>query len=89
MYGLFSRNRLDIISPPVSAPSPAGGRPVVVFVTGGAWIIGYKAWGALLGKRLSDAGIITVLLDYRNFPQARIDTMCVSPPPSLTHSPAR
>lgn len=76
VYGLFSRNRLDIISPPLSMPAPEEGRPIVIFVTGGAWIIGYKAWGALLGKRLSEEGIITVLLDYRNFPQARVDTMC-------------
>ena len=28
-------------------------RPVVIFVTGGMWIIGYKAWGALLAQRLA------------------------------------
>lgn len=43
--------------------------PTVVFVTGGAWTIGYKAWGALLARRLCDAGVITMCLDYRNFPQ--------------------
>jgi prenylcysteine alpha-carboxyl methylesterase len=43
--------------------------PTVVFVTGGAWTIGYKAWGALLGRRLCDAGVLTMCLDYRNFPQ--------------------
>eukprot|EP00879_Flechtneria_rotunda_P030524 GHRR01033164.1.p1 GENE.GHRR01033164.1~~GHRR01033164.1.p1 ORF type:complete len:284 (+),score=90.91 GHRR01033164.1:367-1218(+) len=43
--------------------------PVVIFVTGGAWTIGYKAWGALLARRLCDAGVIVACLDYRNFPQ--------------------
>eukprot|EP00899_Mesostigma_viride_P020491 jgi/Mesvir1/28443/Mv15867-RA.1 len=43
--------------------------PVVVYVTGGAWIIGYKAWGALLGQRLARRGVLAVCLDYRNFPQ--------------------
>lgn len=36
---------------------------------GGAWTIGYKAWGALLAKRLSKAGLLVACLDYRNFPQ--------------------
>ena len=39
---------------------------------GGAWIIGYKAWGSLLARRLSRYGVIVCCLDYRNFPQARI-----------------
>lgn len=37
---------------------------------GGAWTIGYKAWGALLAERLSAAGVLVLSLDYRNFPQA-------------------
>ena len=36
---------------------------------GGAWIIGYKAWGALLARRISMAGAVVCCLDYRNFPQ--------------------
>lgn len=36
---------------------------------GGAWTIGYKAWGALLGRRLSAQGVMVACLDYRNFPQ--------------------
>jgi prenylcysteine alpha-carboxyl methylesterase len=38
-------------------------------VTGGAWTIGYKAWGALFGRRLSQRGVLVFCLDYRNFPQ--------------------
>nr|CAB3460648.1 unnamed protein product [Digitaria exilis] len=49
--------------------------PVVAFVTGGAWIIGYKAWGALLGRRLAERGIIVACIDYRNFPQGTISDM--------------
>ena len=41
---------------------------------GGAWIIGYKAWGSLLARRLSRYGVIVCCLDYRNFPQARFRT---------------
>ena len=43
--------------------------PVVIYVTGGAWTIGYKAWGALFGRRLSQRGVLVFCLDYRNFPQ--------------------
>lgn len=28
------------------------------------------AWGALLGRRLSQRGVLVFCLDYRNFPQA-------------------
>ena len=38
--------------------------------TGGAWTIGYKAWGSLLGRRLSKHGCLCYCIDYRNFPQA-------------------
>jgi prenylcysteine alpha-carboxyl methylesterase len=50
-------------------------RPVVIFVTGGMWIIGYKAWGALLAQRLARRGVVVVSLDYRNFPQGTIGDM--------------
>ncbi|CAD7696485.1 unnamed protein product [Ostreobium quekettii] len=74
IYGREPRNRLDLYKP----SSREHGRPwpVVVFVTGGAWTIGYKAWGALLGKRLSEHGILVACLDYRNFPQGNaVDMM--------------
>lgn len=53
VYGVLPRNRLDIISPPSTVPRPARGFPVVVFVTGGAWLIGYK--GADAHPRASGA----------------------------------
>ncbi|XP_019165094.1 PREDICTED: probable isoprenylcysteine alpha-carbonyl methylesterase ICMEL1 isoform X5 [Ipomoea nil] len=52
-----------------------GPKPVVAFITGGAWIIGYKAWGSLLGQQLSERGVIVACIDYRNFPQATIGDM--------------
>lgn len=102
------RNRLDVFIPR-KAWARKGPRPVVIFITGGAWTIGYKgalflrgsggsrnasqeqwegalmlscgkiktpdalacpaAWGALLGRRLSQRGCLVFCLDYRNFPQ--------------------
>ena len=41
----------------------------VLSCPGGAWTIGYKAWGSLLGRRLSKAKVLVYCLDYRNFPQ--------------------
>jgi len=64
-YGPHDRNFLDIYSPfpnmQVAKATGSGGKnkrggsefsktPVVVMVTGGAWIIGYKAWFTLLGN---------------------------------------
>ncbi|RAL40183.1 hypothetical protein DM860_008323 [Cuscuta australis] len=71
VYGDQPRNRLDLYLPKNSN----GPKPVVAFVTGGAWIIGYKAWGSLLGQQLSERGIIVACIDYRNFPQATIGEM--------------
>ncbi|KFK37704.1 hypothetical protein AALP_AA3G018000 [Arabis alpina] len=71
VYGDQPRNRLDLYLPPTSD----GLKPVVIFVTGGAWIIGYKAWGSLLGLQLAERDIIVACLDYRNFPQGTISDM--------------
>ncbi|XP_047059890.1 probable isoprenylcysteine alpha-carbonyl methylesterase ICMEL2 [Lolium rigidum] len=71
VYGEQPRNRLDLYIPEDSS-RPC---PVMAFVTGGAWIIGYKAWGALLGRRLAERGIIVACIDYRNFPQGTITDM--------------
>ncbi|KAL5199704.1 hypothetical protein ABZP36_020907 [Zizania latifolia] len=71
VYGEQPRNRLDLYIP----TDNTGLKPVVAFVTGGAWIIGYKGWGALLGRRLAERGILVACIDYRNFPQGTIGDM--------------
>ncbi|KHG23481.1 Isoprenylcysteine alpha-carbonyl methylesterase ICME -like protein [Gossypium arboreum] len=71
IYGEKPRNRLDLYLPKTSQ----GRKPVVAFITGGAWIIGYKAWGSLLGQQLSERDIIVACIDYRNFPQGTISDM--------------
>ena len=131
------RNRLDVFLPRKEWRA-AGPRPTVIFITGGAWTIGYKgelplgvwkhdfgfwrysvvplglqgsvgvelmgrptakggwpqhtlihalvtaaplapptAWGALLGRRLSQRGVLVFCLDYRNFPQASCSCCCL------------
>lgn len=42
---------------------------------GGAWIIGYKLWCALIGRGLSSLGVLTIVPDYRNFPQGDVEDM--------------
>eukprot|EP01083_Nonionella_stella_P094407 264834_1 len=49
--------------------------PVVIFISGGAWIIGYKAWGAFMGMLLAQLGVVFVAPDYRNFPQGTVTDM--------------
>lgn len=71
VYGDQPRNRLDLYFP-ANHDEP---KPVVIFVTGGAWIIGYKAWGSLLGQQLAERDILVACLDYRNFPQGTISDM--------------
>eukprot|EP01097_Dermamoeba_algensis_P006182 TRINITY_DN3883_c0_g1_i1.p1 TRINITY_DN3883_c0_g1~~TRINITY_DN3883_c0_g1_i1.p1 ORF type:complete len:514 (-),score=116.35 TRINITY_DN3883_c0_g1_i1:111-1652(-) len=72
-YGKKDRNFLDLYFP----EEVLSGKkcPVVIYVTGGAWVIGYKAWGSLIGKILLRYGIITVTPDYRNYPQGNIEDM--------------
>ncbi|KAK9820850.1 hypothetical protein WJX81_002179 [Elliptochloris bilobata] len=74
VYGKAPRNRLDLYLPPAKAHngSHAAAVPVVIYITGGAWTIGYKAWGSLLARRLSKQGVLVACLDYRNFPQGTI-----------------
>ncbi len=45
----------------------------MIFITGGAWMIGYRAWGALLARRLSLAGVLVACVDYGNFPLSAQD----------------
>ncbi|KAL4638313.1 hypothetical protein ACB092_03G137900 [Castanea dentata] len=71
VYGDQPRNRLDLYLP----KNNDGPKPVVAFVTGGAWIIGYKAWGCLLGQQLSERDILVACIDYRNFPQGTMSDM--------------
>ncbi|XP_021910281.1 probable isoprenylcysteine alpha-carbonyl methylesterase ICMEL1 [Carica papaya] len=71
VYGDKPRNRLDLYLP----KNKDGPKPVVAFVTGGAWIIGYKAWGCLLGQQLSERDVIVACIDYRNFPQGTMSDM--------------
>ena len=51
--------------------------PMVIFVSGGAWIIGYYFWSVLLAKLLAARGYLVFVPDYRNFPQTTLEGMVV------------
>ena len=54
----------------------ANKKPVVIFLTGRAWIIGYRMWGTLLGRALAPLGVLCIVdPDYRNFPRVNIEGM--------------
>ena len=72
-YGEEPRNYLDIYLPMKKFQNVRV--PVVILVNGGAWIIGYRLWNALIARGLSYFGYLVVLPDYRNFPQGNIQSM--------------
>jgi acetyl esterase/lipase len=59
------------------APTAKGATyaPVVLFLAGGGWTIGYKYWGAGVGFRLAARGALVVAADYRQFPQTNCNGM--------------
>lgn len=63
-YGHGPRQRLDIYS-----PRGASGRPVVIFWYGGSWVKGKKSQYRFVGTTLAEHGIVTVIPDYRLYPQ--------------------
>lgn len=68
-FGPDPRHRLDVYAP---VPRPAGpALPVVVFFYGGAWDNGSRGEYAFVGRALAAKGFVTVLPDYRLYPQVR------------------
>lgn len=79
-YGSAPRNYLDIYLPMKLYKQKNRSKhnlkiPVIILVSGGAWIIGYKMWNALIARGLSYYGYMVVLPDYRNYPQGNISDM--------------
>lgn len=65
-YGPESRQKLDVYS-----PWDAQGRPVVVFFYGGSWTAGSRGLYRFVGAALAERGIVTVVPDYRLYPQVK------------------
>jgi acetyl esterase/lipase len=65
-YGPESRQKLDVYS-----PKGAKECPVVVFFYGGSWTTGSRGQYRFVGAALAERGIVTVLPDYRLYPQVK------------------
>ena len=59
---------LDVYAPPHAVHAP-----VVVFFYGGTWVRGERAWYRFVGAALAAHGVITVIPDYRKYPQVTLD----------------
>lgn len=66
-YGDLPRQKLDVYLP----ATEAGSAPVVVFFYGGEWISGDRADYAFVGRALAARNIVTVVADYRLYPEVR------------------
>ena len=66
-YGPAARHRLDVYRP--RAPEPSG--TVVVFFYGGSWRKGSRADYAFAGAAFASRGYVTVVPDYRLYPEVR------------------
>jgi acetyl esterase/lipase len=69
-YGPQPRQQLDVYAP----KAPAAPRPVVVFFYGGGWDSGDKASYAWVGQALAAQGFVTIVADYRLYPEVRWPT---------------
>ena len=68
-YGPLPQQRLDIYRP--AAAAPAGGFPMVVFFYGGSWNKGERADYRFVGEALASRGVLTLVADYRLYPEVR------------------
>ncbi|SFG70131.1 alpha/beta hydrolase [Methylobacterium gossipiicola] len=66
-FGSHARQRLDVFTPVAAT----GGAPVLVFFYGGSWKNGTKEDYAFVGQALAAQGFVTVLPDYRLYPEVR------------------
>lgn len=68
-YGTQPRQKLDIYTP--TDTRPATGWPVVVFFYGGSWNKGSRAQYKFVGEALAARGVVTLVADYRLYPEVR------------------
>ncbi len=66
-YGELARQKLDVYTPPGEAP--VAGWPVVVFFYGGSWNTGERADYFFVAQALAARGVITLVADYRLYPE--------------------
>ncbi len=68
-YAPGERHKLDVYRP--TGQAPTGGWPVVVFFYGGSWNTGERAQYRFVGAALASRGVLTLVADYRLYPEVR------------------
>jgi acetyl esterase/lipase len=66
-YGADPRQKLDIYIP----DHMTAAAPVLLFIYGGSWQMGSKDIYKFLGQAFASKGIVTVVADYRLYPQVK------------------
>jgi acetyl esterase/lipase len=66
-YAPGARGKLDVYQPRHATP----GEPIAVFFYGGSWQSGDKDFYRFVGAELAARGIVTVIPDYRVYPEVR------------------
>jgi acetyl esterase/lipase len=66
-YADGPRRRLDVY-----APRAVQGAPIAIFYYGGGWDSGAKESYAFVAAALAAEGIVTIVPDYRIYPEVRI-----------------
>ena len=68
-YGPLPRQALDVYTP--TSAAPVGGWPMAVFFHGGSWTTGDRADYRFVGAALAARGVLTLVADYRLYPEVR------------------
>jgi acetyl esterase/lipase len=67
-FGPGARDRLDVYQPATASAQPL---PVIIFWHGGGWTDGQKGFYRFVGAALAQLGYVTILPNYRVYPQVR------------------
>ncbi len=82
-YGSLHRQQLDIYTPKTTPPN--GGWPLVVFFYGGSWNSGERSDYKFVGAALAARGILTLVADYRLYPEVRYPDFLTDSALALTY----
>jgi len=83
-YGNQPRQKLDIYTP-TSVARPPTGWPVVVFFYGGSWNTGGRTQYQFLGEALAARGVLTLVADYRLYPEVRYPDFLIDSAQALAY----
>lgn len=74
-FGEHPRDQADVYKPLATTKPPASDsaslRPLLVFIYGGSWRSGSRGTYQFVGKALADLGYVTVIPDYRVYPEVQ------------------